>query len=96
MQTFFDLDDGAGIKLTTARYYTPSGRSLEGTGITPDIEVGDFTGEEVVAGAPTNAEAQGSTSGAANVNGARILERAADDPQLARAIKEARRVLGSK
>ncbi len=96
VQTFFDLDDGAGIKLTTARYYTPSGRSLEGTGITPDIEVGDFAGEDVVAGGQATSDAPGSTSGAANVNGARILERASDDPQLARAIQEARRALRSK
>jgi carboxyl-terminal processing protease len=27
------------MKLTTARYYTPSGRSIQGTGISPDIEV---------------------------------------------------------
>jgi carboxyl-terminal processing protease len=96
VQTFFDLDDGAGIKLTTARYYTPSGRSLEGTGITPDIEVGDFAGEDVVAGAQAPADGAGSTSGATSVNGARILTRAADDPPLARAIQEARRALGSK
>jgi carboxyl-terminal processing protease len=92
VQTFFDLDDGSGIKLTTARYYTPSGRSLEGTGITPDIEVGDFAGEDVVAGA----QGDGGDSGATSVNGARILERAADDPPLARAIQESRRALGSK
>jgi carboxyl-terminal processing protease len=30
--------DGA-LKLTTARYYTPSGRSIQKTGITPDLEV---------------------------------------------------------
>ena len=96
VQTFFDLDDGAGIKLTTARYFTPSGRSLEGTGITPDIEVGDFAAEEVVAGGQQPGDGDGSTSGAANVNGSRILERATDDPQLARAIQEARRAVGSK
>ena len=38
----------------------------------------------------------GGASGAAPVNGARILDRMGDDPQLARAIQEARRVLGSK
>ncbi len=31
----------AGIKLTTARYYTPSGRSIQATGVTPDVEVED-------------------------------------------------------
>lgn len=41
VQTFFDLDDGSGLKLTTARYFTPSGKSLEGKGITPDHLVED-------------------------------------------------------
>ncbi len=31
--------DGAGIQLTTARYFTPSGKSIHGVGIAPDIEV---------------------------------------------------------
>ena len=30
---------GGGIRLTTAKYYTPSGRSIQNVGITPDIEV---------------------------------------------------------
>ncbi len=37
VQTFLSLDDGSGLKLTTSRYYTPSGRSIEGSGIQPDI-----------------------------------------------------------
>ena len=32
-------DDGAGFKLTTSSYFTPNGRSIHGTGLTPDIEV---------------------------------------------------------
>jgi len=31
--------DGGGIRLTTAKYYTPSGRSIQNVGITPDVEV---------------------------------------------------------
>ena len=31
-------DDGAGFKLTTSTYYTPGGRCIHGTGLTPDIE----------------------------------------------------------
>jgi carboxyl-terminal processing protease len=31
------LRDGSGLKLTIARYYTPSGRSIQATGIEPDI-----------------------------------------------------------
>ena len=33
------LPDGAGIRLTTAKYYTPSGDSIQATGIRPDIVV---------------------------------------------------------
>ena len=39
VQTKFDLDDKTAVKLTTARYYTPSGRSVQEGGITPDIAV---------------------------------------------------------
>ena len=39
VQTIFPLKDGAGLRLTTARYYTPSGRSIQAKGITPDIIV---------------------------------------------------------
>jgi len=39
VQTVFPLEGGAGLRLTTAKYYTPSGRSIQNVGITPDIEV---------------------------------------------------------
>ncbi len=39
VQTVIPLANGAGIRLTTARYYTPSGRSIQETGIKPDIVV---------------------------------------------------------
>jgi len=39
VQTIFPLKDGAGLRLTTARYYTPSGRSIQAKGIMPDITV---------------------------------------------------------
>jgi carboxyl-terminal processing protease len=39
VQTVYTLDGGGGIRLTTAKYYTPSGRSIQNVGITPDIEV---------------------------------------------------------
>ena len=39
VQTVFPLEDGGGIRLTTAKYYTPSGRSIQNVGIAPDIEV---------------------------------------------------------
>jgi carboxyl-terminal processing protease len=37
VQTIIPLEDNSGIKLTTARYYTPNGRSIQAKGITPDI-----------------------------------------------------------
>ncbi len=39
VQTIIPLPDGAGLRLTTARYYTPSGRSIQEKGITPDVEI---------------------------------------------------------
>ncbi len=36
VQTILPLPEGAGLRMTTARYYTPSGRSIQATGITPD------------------------------------------------------------
>jgi carboxyl-terminal processing protease len=39
VQTILPLEDEAAVRLTTARYYTPNGRSIQATGITPDIIV---------------------------------------------------------
>ena len=41
VQSVLPLRNGGGIKLTTARYYTPSGRSIQATGIVPDIVMGN-------------------------------------------------------
>jgi len=37
VQNIFELPDGSALKLTIARYYTPSGRSIQAEGISPDI-----------------------------------------------------------
>ncbi|MBX5482606.1 MAG: S41 family peptidase [Myxococcaceae bacterium] len=39
VQTVIELEDGSGLKLTIARYYTPSGRSIQEKGIVPDFIV---------------------------------------------------------
>ena len=41
VQHTFSLPDGSGLKLTAENYFTPSGTSIDGTGITPDIEAED-------------------------------------------------------
>ncbi|MEN8140169.1 MAG: S41 family peptidase [Thermodesulfobacteriota bacterium] len=47
VQTIHPMPNGAGLRLTTARYYTPEGRSIQATGITPDIVVPtEFASEE--------------------------------------------------
>jgi len=91
VQTFYDLEDGAGLKLTTARYYTPKGNSLESKGIIPDVKVESFTPDEIVVGG-------GNGSGAAPGTDATIDESGADDPQLTTAVKLAKQALrgGSK
>ncbi len=39
VQTIIPLSDGSGLRLTTAKYFTPKGRSIHGKGITPDVIV---------------------------------------------------------
>ena len=39
VQSIIPLEDGDAIKLTTAKYYTPNGENIHGTGIAPDIEL---------------------------------------------------------
>ena len=46
VQTLFKLPDGSGLFVTIAKYYTPSGVTIDGVGIKPDIEVkGKYTGD---------------------------------------------------
>jgi len=53
VQTILPLSDGSGLRLTTAKYYTPKGKSIQNTGINPDILVKQ----------PLPAEAKGSAPG---------------------------------
>jgi len=50
VQTILPLEDGSALRLTTARYYTPNGRSIQAKGIEPDIVVED--GKEPPEGHP--------------------------------------------
>nr|WP_225889956.1 S41 family peptidase [Indioceanicola profundi] len=50
VQTIIPLQGNGAMRLTTARYYTPSGRSIQQLGITPDIEVHPAKLEEIAEG----------------------------------------------
>ncbi len=57
VQTIVPLGGRGAMRLTTARYYTPSGRSIQGKGIDPDIVVEQAKIERVAAPRPTRREA---------------------------------------
>jgi carboxyl-terminal processing protease len=104
VQTFLDLADGSGLKLTTARYYTPAGRSLEAAGIQPDIRVEGFAPELVTAGPTTGKRARAAGSGETTSIDARmplgvpaeVLHRIEEDYQLRVSYETARGWLRSR
>ena len=60
VQTIIPLSDGSGLRLTTAKYFTPKGRSIHGKGLAPDILV---EVPRVTAAAPPAAEPPAKPSG---------------------------------
>ena len=56
VQTIIPLGQNGALRLTTARYYTPSGRSIQAKGIVPDIEVLQDVPEELKARTDTKGE----------------------------------------
>ena len=68
VQTLYSFPEGDGVQLTTAAYYTPSGRSIHGQGVTPDIEVALAADASVVFHAPdaqTDTQLQAALAGCA-------------------------------
>ncbi len=64
VQTIIPLGSGNGaLRLTTARYFTPSGRSIQAKGISPDIEVLQAVPEEIQARATTETKGESSLRG---------------------------------
>ena len=49
VQNIIPLSQTTGVKLTTSRYYTPNGRSIQGTGIEPDVLIEQLTWDGVMA-----------------------------------------------
>jgi carboxyl-terminal processing protease len=75
VQTYLDLTDGSGLKITTARYQTPDGRILEGIGITPDLMAESDPAEQ-----PSSTSGP-DIAGARPGNDARISDRLREDSQ---------------
>jgi carboxyl-terminal processing protease len=62
VQTVMPLPGNGAMRLTTARYYTPSGRSIQGLGISPDVEVQDSRVQAVRFGPDREADLKGAIS----------------------------------
>ena len=94
VQSVIPLSGNSAMRLTTARYYTPSGISIQAKGITPDIEVamarieelkGGITREENLKGALDKGEAK--TDSTSNNDGKNVsVDQSKVDYQLARAL----------
>jgi carboxyl-terminal processing protease len=65
VQDVYRLNDHAAVKLTIARYYTPKGRSIQATGLTPDIVVEDGSTDEGIREADLQAHLIGDNEHAA-------------------------------
>ena len=59
VQTVIPLPGNGAMRLTTARYYTPSGRSIQGLGIAPDVEVAETRTEQPHFGPEREADLKG-------------------------------------
>jgi carboxyl-terminal processing protease len=102
VQSLTELADGSGLKLTIAHYFTPSGRSIQATGIVPDVRIeadGDAAAPETAPSSPPMREADLDRH-LANPGGAAPAPppAAPADPVLARAVEllRAARILGGR
>ena len=97
VQTVIPLNDGSGLRLTTAKYFTPNKRAIDGAGLTPDIVV-----EPPKPPTPTKTEGptkerRQETIGEQEGDPSRPLGRSApdpkNDPQLGRAVEVLKAIL---
>jgi carboxyl-terminal processing protease len=89
VQTLYDLEDGAGLKVTTGRYFTPAGNQLESNGIEPHVKLnGNIPDGNRGPNVPSTSSSQ--TPSARARNGATIAAGFDDDPQLVAAVALAR------
>ncbi|GAB3755796.1 S41 family peptidase [Lysobacter olei] len=80
VQTVLPLDNGDSVKLTTARYYTPSGKSIQALGIVPDVVLhpgkgdGNARADYTEASLPGHLRADGEGDGLPGSNAGDVLE----------------------
>ncbi len=76
VQTILPLGDGSGLRLTTAKYYTPKGRSIQSTGITPDIVVklASSTAAKAAEGKPGEKDGDAKPANPSGKEGAKLPE----------------------
>lgn len=84
VQTLLSLADGAGLKLTIARYYTPNDRSIQAKGITPDLVVPANKSEEAKPDQKGKKEAE--LSG--HIESKQLSGGPAGDPDTMRSVKQ--------
>jgi len=97
VQTVFPLEDGSALRLTTALYYTPAGRSIQEVGIEPDIVVHDAPPTVTVTGRRVRerdlqghfTHEQADPEGASSESGEEVVEESGEetDVQLERGIE---------
>ena len=98
VQTVLPLDNGDSVKLTTARYYTPSGKSIQALGIVPDVvlrapKAPDADGRPSYTEAALPGHLHGDEEGAPGSNAGEVLE---GDAPIASALAELKKPAGAK
>ncbi|MGO4262812.1 S41 family peptidase [Lysobacter sp. TAB13] len=98
VQTVLPLDNGDSVKLTTARYYTPSGKSIQALGIVPDVVIRapktpDNDGRPSYTEATLPGHLHGDEEDAPGSNAGEVLE---GDAPIASALAELKKPAGAK
>jgi len=80
VQTIMPIAGNGAMRLTTARYYTPSGRAIQAKGVEPDIEVKQAKLEEIAQTRPRRSEAD--LRGALDTDKPEDADKKTDDAEL--------------
>lgn len=97
VQTVIPLNDGSGLRLTTAKYFTPNKRAIDGAGLTPDIVVEPPKPPTTTKNQGPTKDRRQETIGEQEGDPSRPLGRSApdpkNDPQLGRALEVLKAIL---